>query len=421
VLSATNKLLQYIFRELEISPNRSFRASELKHISPVDFRQLLKEKLLKPYRYEQQGDNYPCTDGCSSCKAGYMRRVNGAGNKWEAVCPDGEADTKSIPLSDDDINKYSFDINRFVEEIHNSCGLTGKTSKMDEWLYFIGVGEIKGKQAGLMLALLNNKHTAESLLLSIPQRLPDYQTKIVLLPFFNDLDQNTRKTLEDNQVYLIPLATILQKDIDYDSLTKSRSPKEKPAEPSSYCYIVTNECPVPRNKYLNEKEYQDTIEIHAKYELVIDGFTKTVHKGNKKKSLTDGEYAIIKEYIEERRILAPLATGDYKRSYEDLANKQAQVGENLKELIREHGEEGYLEIEEARKLLNEKERLDGLFKQTEQAALKIFQLARRKVDIKRNDSYCCFPQPQQRGSRARHTTYQFNPPADFTYCLIVPC
>jgi hypothetical protein len=233
VLSATNKLLQHIFRELEISPNRSFRASELKHISSADFKQLLKEKLLKPYRYEPEGDNYPCTDGCSSCKAGYMRRVNGAGNKWEAGCPDGEADTKSIPLSDDDITKYSFDINRFIEEIHNSRGLTGNVSKMDKRLYFIGVGDIKGKQTGLMLAFLNNRHTAKSLFLSIPQLLPRYQAYIILLPFFSDITPATVKTLEDNHVYLVQFARVFTNEgvfvkPDLVSNITSRFPLKQP-------------------------------------------------------------------------------------------------------------------------------------------------------------------------------------------------
>ncbi|MBI4713019.1 MAG: hypothetical protein HY762_06950 [Planctomycetes bacterium] len=187
MLSFISKLLQHILRELEKSPSRLFRASELKRISESDFDYLLKGKLLKYHRYNPDGDYYPCDSGCSSCNSDYQRIVGKVAGKWEAVCPDGEADTKSIPLTDDDITKYSFDINCFISNISRENGFSGKTSVLDarnKRLYFIGSKNIGKQNIGLVLVLLSNEQTSESILLSIPQRLRRYHTRIVLVPFF---------------------------------------------------------------------------------------------------------------------------------------------------------------------------------------------------------------------------------------------
>lgn len=133
-----NKLLQHFLKELEISPNSTFRVSEFKSISSVDFDRLLKEKLLKYHSYEPEGDNYPCADGCSSCDSGYMRRVARINKKWEAICIDTEADTKSIPLSEDDITKYSFDISNFLKQICLTNKLEGKIQRINKNYFYLG-------------------------------------------------------------------------------------------------------------------------------------------------------------------------------------------------------------------------------------------------------------------------------------------
>lgn len=206
MLSFTDKLLQYIFRELEKSPNRSFRVSELKHISSADFDRLLKEKLLKYYRYEPEGDNYPCADGCSSCNSGYMRTVARIGKKWEAICTDSEADTKSIPLTEDDITQYAFDINRFIEIIRKENNLGGNYEELNTRIYFIGSLNIKSKSTAIVLALCSNPKTAGTLLLSIPSQTARYQASIVLMPFFDKIQQGVRGRLEDKNLHIVNFA-----------------------------------------------------------------------------------------------------------------------------------------------------------------------------------------------------------------------
>jgi len=201
MLSLTNRLLQYIFQGLEKSPKRTFRASELKRISSADFDRLLKEKLLKYYRYEPKGDLYPCASGCSSCDSGFMRTVAKIGKKWEAVCQDGEADAETIPLAENDITKYAFDINSFAEIIRNDNNLSGNYEELDDRLYFVGAKEIDKQPVAFVLALLSNPKNAEPLLLTLPYKLSRYQAMVILSPFFNLVSQGTLKTLESSHIY----------------------------------------------------------------------------------------------------------------------------------------------------------------------------------------------------------------------------
>ena len=203
MLTLASNLLQHILRELEKSPSRLFRASELKQISISDFNHLVKERLLVYHQYDPNGDFYPCPSRCSATCDRVIGRIRG---KWEAICQDGEADTKSIPLSQDDIEKYYFDIDRFAEIIRSDNNLADSLSKLDDRLYFIGFLNIKSKSTAIILALCNNSKTTGILLLSIPSQIARYQAGIVLMPFFDNISQNTRRTLEDRNIYLVNFA-----------------------------------------------------------------------------------------------------------------------------------------------------------------------------------------------------------------------
>jgi hypothetical protein len=137
VLSYTNKLLQFILKQIEISPACLFRESELKQISADDFNILHKENLLRYHQYAPEGDSYPCLVQ-SICGASCDRVVSRIRKKWEAVCLDGEADTKSIILTEDDITKYSFDIDNFLKQICNGNKFEGKLQRIDQKYFYLG-------------------------------------------------------------------------------------------------------------------------------------------------------------------------------------------------------------------------------------------------------------------------------------------
>jgi len=182
-----------------------------------------------------------------------------------------------------------------------------------------------------------------------------------------------------------------------------------------YCYIITHECPKPRTKYLNEKGYQDLVDNTSGYDLFIDGFTKIVWKKKRKTKLTDGELSMLREYIEKRQVLAPFQTGEYESAYRRLEVEEAQAKQGLQEL----SQTGSLESEKGIKLDEAMRRVQNLLKGREKSALEMFKKARAKIDIKQRGKYCCFQRIQSRG-RGRYAKYQFNPPDDLTYCLIIP-
>ncbi len=241
MLSFTNKLLQHILETVEVLPDCLFRERGLKQISTDAFNLLCKEKLLEFHQYNPDGSNIPCPDQaiCGETCDRIVRKIKG---RFEAVCPDSSS--SPIALSQEDINKYSFDIKAFIEVIRNDNNLAGNYEGLDDRLYFIGTKEINRRIVGLVIALFNNKKTAGSLLLNIPQILPDYHAIIVLSPYFNGILQPILKTLSNKRVYFNNFNTVFSdKGLTLNSNLFSIIPSKKEKQVLATSRIAKGEQP----------------------------------------------------------------------------------------------------------------------------------------------------------------------------------
>jgi hypothetical protein len=140
---------------------------------------------------------------------------------------------------------------------------------------------------------------------------------------------------------------------------------DKPAW--SYCKAITHE----GERFLNREQYEAFVSMGRSCDIFIDGFTREVlHGGRARQSLTPGEFAIISEYIETRKVMRPFAT---------------QTGSA----------------------------------RSREAAVKLFETARRKVDIKVGRyEYRAFR--LHKNCDPKMKAFEFAPPEGLSYCLVIP-
>lgn len=142
-----------------------------------------------------------------------------------------------------------------------------------------------------------------------------------------------------------------------------------PAEeyPNGHCQIITSNS----LKQIGKNEYERLVSGRKTYDIFIDGFTREVsHKGKTRPKLTPTEFAIICEYIESKVVMRPLST---------------KTGAG----------------------------------RSREAANKLFSNARKKVDTKFGRyEYLVFR--THKATEPAMKSFQFDPPEDLTYCLIIP-
>jgi hypothetical protein len=182
--------------------------------------------------------------------------------------------------------------------------------------------------------------------------------------------------------------------------------------PPPYAFLINEK----GKRALTKKRYK-TILAHAdKYDIFINGFTKEVcHNSKKGELLTDTEYIMIKTYMETGKPLAPFQVTGYVREYKKTEQDLAWNDKKLHEVWEKNDT---IDDDEWKLLRNSSEISEDSLRRFERSAIKIFESARRKVDIKENRGFIHFPQVQRKG-RDRIAKYQFKP-ENLAYCLIIP-
>lgn len=142
-----------------------------------------------------------------------------------------------------------------------------------------------------------------------------------------------------------------------------------PAEehPKGHCRIITHD----GLEQLNKNEYESLVSEGKTYDIFIDGFTRQVlRKGKARPKLSPTEFAILCEYIESKAAMRSLGT---------------KTGGG----------------------------------RSREAANKLFEKARNKVDTKLGRyKYLAFR--THKATDPAMKSFQFDPPKDLTYCLIIP-
>lgn len=278
-----------------------------------------------------------------------------------------------IPLTEDDVRQYEVVISKLANRIRRDNNLHGSLRNYGGTLF--ALGEITIPNLATVAVFLSLRNTDETDILSICRRVrqPIGKSVFVLVPYPIPLSVENRQLLGSWNIFVIPLidhVTAACWTIPWNDLL--RLPGEVKTPPAdSYCRVITHE----GTRYLKQREYEKLVGRRGKFDMLIDGVTKqaTVRTSDGEilsNTLTAGEFAVISEYIESNKIMRPTATKSC-----------------------------------------------GL--RTRETMLKLFEGARRKVDI-RLDRYKWRAFRLHKATDPEFHAFEFAPPESMTYCLIIP-
>jgi len=127
-------MLKFLLSEIEKSPNPVFNKKELVTISPEDFMDLTRKKILSyinPPHGVIERIKYPrCPHGCALSVKEY-------GGEIEAFCLKHKYEG-IIPVDNDDLNRYAFTIDNFLKELCLANKLEGKIKRINKNYFYLG-------------------------------------------------------------------------------------------------------------------------------------------------------------------------------------------------------------------------------------------------------------------------------------------
>jgi hypothetical protein len=133
---------------LEKNPATVFRKADLLKKSKSQFEELKCQGFLTYVQPDPYHETYPCTLPCSD--ACPMEVVEMEGRHF-AICPkDTEIDP--IPLTKDDLARYTFCLSTFLARIQTANKIAGKAQQWPNHYVYLGHKTLDGKKVGLVFA-----------------------------------------------------------------------------------------------------------------------------------------------------------------------------------------------------------------------------------------------------------------------------
>jgi len=298
---------------------------------------------------------------CDKCEEGCELPVECIDGKRVFVCPTGFIE-RPVAVPDDVGPVYRFDFPAFCHAFakQNNLRIWTDDGDLNQSLHAVARGRRANKRIAAVYALNLDTKDVTTTMPALKNRL-QCDRLIVLAPVIENIDNAIIRTLAAQDIGLVAFDTLLaDQTFDLD-LAKH----EEPAPPSdAYCRSISHE----GREFLNQPQYEAMLKKMSGFDLFIDGFQKKVWKraaGGKivDAKMTPAELQILVSYIEHGKVAKPARFG---------------------------------------------------------SSVKVFETARRKADVKvgRYDwrAFTTHRTPADR----RLIEYQFTPPSDLKFCVIIP-
>lgn len=243
----SDKLLQYLLKQFEGSPEAKFYESDLARISSGGLSALRKQKHLIFDQYDFEQEHYFDRQGNER----FVRKVNG---KWLATSTE-DSGISPLYLTEKDLNRYSFSIGPLLKDIKTKNGLTKSINNISPRVWFIGECNSGARQFGVFLGLFSEIAQVEDLL-GIRSRVGQYEYVLVLCPTFEISDQGLLNRLESQKIYCRSFKDAFNRDgykIDF-GIVKDL---EKPAAG----FVIPDLNATERRKYQKVYPRRDVVEF----------------------------------------------------------------------------------------------------------------------------------------------------------------
>jgi len=127
-------VIGFLLKELERAPNPVFSKRELLAISPHDFEDLKRRKILTYYR--PPGDDME-TLRWPRCQHGCLLTVQKFGELYEAFCLNHPGED-AILVGEDELNRYALSVSGLLEGFRSANHMDGKVSQIDRTSCHLG-------------------------------------------------------------------------------------------------------------------------------------------------------------------------------------------------------------------------------------------------------------------------------------------
>lgn len=193
-------MIKYLLREVERSPAPAFSKKELVAISPMDFEDLCKKKILT-YRKPREDEEERIRD--PRCAYGCTLTVVPVENGYEAVClvhPEEEP----ISVEKDSLARYSFSLDQFLKQIRAANRIEGRLQRIDGRFLYLGFKAFGNERVGFVFT----SHIDDRKLLEftgLRHLFPGEDSLVVLSPVTQVEEVTLEESLRTNNIIQVPL------------------------------------------------------------------------------------------------------------------------------------------------------------------------------------------------------------------------
>ena len=139
-------MIKFLLQEIEKSPNPLFTKKELLSLSPKDFQDLSKRKILayfRPSENDMEKVRLPrCQHGCPLT----VVQVDGG---LEAVCLE-HPEEDPIPIENDDLNRYAFSVDMLLVQLRTANRIDGDLHRINGGYFYIGYKTYNDNRVGFI-------------------------------------------------------------------------------------------------------------------------------------------------------------------------------------------------------------------------------------------------------------------------------
>ena len=193
-------MIKFLLKEIEKNPAPIFSKKELVSISPEDFKELCKRKILvyrRPGEQEQERISFPrCPHGCALT----VVRVD---DSYEAVCLE-HPEEDPITIEKDDLARYLFSLDQLLKQIRAANRIEGRLQRIDGRFHYFGYKTFGDRRVGFVFTSdIDDRKLLE--LTGLRHLFPEDDLLVVLCPVSQVEEVTLKECLRKNRIIQVPL------------------------------------------------------------------------------------------------------------------------------------------------------------------------------------------------------------------------
>lgn len=189
-------MIKFLLQEIEKSPNPLFTKKELLSLSPKDFQDLTKRKILvyfRPSENDMEKVRLPrCQHGCP------LTVVQTEGG-LEAVCLE-HPEEDPIPIEKDDLNRYAFSVDMLLVQLRTANRIEGDLHRINGGYFYVGYKTYSDNRVGfIFISKIGNEKLVK--LSGLKHLCKDDDILVVLTPASKIEDGVSKRTTAPRKDY----------------------------------------------------------------------------------------------------------------------------------------------------------------------------------------------------------------------------